>query len=239
MKDVPGKVTPGAAQTEASFDSPVVSAANMEKPSSSTDVLLAEAGRLSLYSERAVIFSQGATGRSIYYVQQGLVMLAVKTRGKRAAVIAVLPAGSFFNEACLLNTILHSSTATTLVPSSILAVGKDEMLRLLVAESTVSALFRTHLLTIGIRFREDFLDVLVSSVKQRLARTLLRLANISSDGPRKGHIPRISQRALAEMVGTTRSRVNFFMNEFRKSGFISYNGSIEVHSSLRKALLSP
>jgi CRP-like cAMP-binding protein len=110
------------------------------------------------------------------------------------------------------------------------------MNHLLNAEPAISSLFRRHLLKSNIRFHEDLLDVLVNSVKQRLARALLRLANISSDGPRKAHIPRISQRALAEMVGTTRSRVNFFMNEFRKSGFISYNGTIEVHGSLRKAL---
>jgi CRP/FNR family cyclic AMP-dependent transcriptional regulator len=206
------------------------------KPSFSTDTLLAEAGKSSQYAERAVIYSQGATGRTIFYVQQGLVTLAVKSKGKRPAVLAVLPAGHFFNEACLLNHSVYSSTATALVPSSILALGKDEMLHLLQDEVAISTLFRTHLLDSNVRIREDLLDVLVNSVKQRLARALLRLANISSDGPRKAHIPRISQRALAEMVGTTRSRVNFFMNDFRKSGFITYNGSIEVHGSLRKAL---
>jgi CRP/FNR family cyclic AMP-dependent transcriptional regulator len=206
------------------------------KQTTSTDTLLADAGKSSQYAEKAVIYSQGATGRSIFYVQQGIVMMAVKSKGKRPAVLSVIPAGHFFNEACLLDHFSYASTATTLVPSSILTIERGEMFRLLHNESTISALFRTHLLTSNIRIREDLLDVLVNSVKQRLARALLRLANISSDGPRKAHIPRISQRALAEMVGTTRSRVNFFMNDFRKSGFISYNGSIEVHTSLRKAL---
>jgi CRP/FNR family cyclic AMP-dependent transcriptional regulator len=238
-KDVPWELTSGAKQIEKSFGSAIAVMSKMEKLTISTDTLLAEAGKSAQYAERAVIFSQGATGRSIYYVQQGLVMLAIKTRGKRTAVIAVLPAGSFFNEACLLNIILHATTATTLVPSSIVAIEKDEMLQLLDGQAIISSLFRTHLVATNIRYREDLLDVLVSSVKQRLARALLRLANISSNGPRRAQIPRISQRALAEMVGTTRSRVNFFMNEFRKSGFISYNGSIDVHGSLRKALLNP
>jgi CRP/FNR family transcriptional regulator, cyclic AMP receptor protein len=205
--------------------------------SSSTDILLADAGKSSQYAERSVVYTQGAKGHSIFYVQQGVVMLAAKSKGKRPAVLAVLPAGHFFNESCLLNHSTYPSTASTLVPSSILAIGKDDMLRLIHAEAIISNLFRTHLLTTNVRFREDLLDVLVNSVKQRLARALLRLANINSDEPHKAHIPRISQRALAEMVGTTRSRVNFFMNEFRKKGFITYNGSIEVHGSLRKALV--
>jgi CRP/FNR family cyclic AMP-dependent transcriptional regulator len=202
----------------------------------STDSLLARAGKSAQYAEKSVIYPQGASARSIFYVQQGLVILAVKTRGKRPAVLAVLPGGQFFNEACLLGHTLHSSTATALVPSSIIAIGKDDMARLLLAEASISSLFRTHLLASNVRTREDLLDILVNSVKQRLARALLRLANISSEGAHKAHIPRISQRALAEMVGTTRSRINFFMNEFRNKGFISYHGTIEVHGSLRKAL---
>jgi CRP-like cAMP-binding protein len=119
----------------------------------------------------------------------------------------------------------------------VLTIKKNEMVRLLDDQVQIAKLFRTHMLAANMRFREDLLDVMVNSASQRLARALLRLANIGSSGsPRKASIPRISQLALAEMVGTTRSRVNYFMNQFRKSGYISYNGMLEVHSTLRQAL---
>jgi CRP/FNR family cyclic AMP-dependent transcriptional regulator len=206
---------------------------------SSTDVLLADAGRSSHFAERETIYSQGAASGAIFYVQSGMVMLTVRTKGRRPSVIAVLPAGNFFNEASLTKQLSYLSTATTLVPSSILTIKTSEMMKLLNNEIKIAALFRTHMLAANTRFREDLLDVLGNSASQRLARALLRLANISSTGsPRKASIPRISQLALAEMVGTTRSRVNFFMNKFRKSGYISYNGMLEVHSTLRQALLN-
>lgn len=206
---------------------------------SSTDVLLADAGTSSHFAERETIYSQGAASGAIFYVQSGMVMLTVRTKGRRPSVIAVLPAGNFFNEASLTKHLSYLSTATTLVPSSILTIKTSEMMKLLNSEIKIAALFRTHMLAANTRFREDLLDVLGNSASQRLARALLRLANISSTGsPRKASIPRISQLALAEMVGTTRSRINFFMNKFRKSGYISYNGMLEVHSTLRQALLN-
>lgn len=164
-------------------------------------------------------------------------MLTVTSKGRRPVVISVLPARTFFSEASLSDHRAHLSTASTLVPSSVLAIKKSDMLRLLDGELQIASLFRTHMLAANMRLREDLMDVMVNSASQRLARTLLRLANISSTGsPRKAGIPRISQLALAEMVGTTRSRINFFMNKFRKSGYISYNGMLEVHSTLREAL---
>lgn len=204
---------------------------------SSTEVLLAESGTSSHFAERETIYSQGAPNGSVYYVQNGMVMLTVTQKGRRPVVISVLPARTFFGEASLSNHAAHLSTATTLVPSSILTIKKNEMVRLLQNESEVASLFQNHMLAANMRFREDLMDVMVNSASQRLARALLRLANISSHGtPRKASIPRISQLALAEMVGTTRSRVNFFMNSFRKSGYISYNGMLEVRSTLREAL---
>jgi len=204
---------------------------------SSTEILLAESGTSSHFAERETIYAQGASSSAMFYVQSGMVMLTVRTKGRRPSVIAVLPAGNFFNEASLTKHAVHLSTASTLVPSSILVIKTGEMVRLLQDEKEISVLFRTHMLAANIRFREDLLDVLGNSASQRLARALLRLANISSRGtPRKASIPRISQLALAEMVGTTRSRVNFFMNSFRKSGYISYNGMLEVRSTLREAL---
>lgn len=207
------------------------------KQPSSTDVLLAEAGTSFHFNERETIYTQGTPNGSVYFVQDGMVMLTVTSKGRRPAVISVLPAKTFFGEASLSNHRSHLSTATTLVPSTVLVIKKNEMVRLLDDQSEIAALFRGHMLAANMRFREDLLDVMVNSASQRLARALLRLANISSTGsPRKASIPRISQHALAEMVGTTRSRVNYFMNQFRKSGFISYNGMLEVHSSLRQAL---
>jgi CRP/FNR family cyclic AMP-dependent transcriptional regulator len=206
---------------------------------SPTDVLLAGAGKTSHFAERETIYSQGSPNGSVYYVQNGMVMLTVTSKGRRPVVISVLPARTFFGEASLAHHPTHLSTASTLVPSSVLVIKKNEMLRLLKDESGIAALFRSHMLAANMRFREDLLDVMVNSASQRLARALLRLANISSTGsPRKASIPRISQLALAEMVGTTRSRINFFMNQFRKSGYISYNGMLEVHSTLRQALSS-
>ena len=208
-----------------------------QKPPSATDVLLAEAGKSSHYAERERIYAQGTPNGSVYYVQSGMVMLTVTSKGRRPVVISVLPAKTFFGEASLSHHAAHLSTASTLVPTSILAIKKSDMVRLLDGELRIATLFRTHMLAANLRFRQDLMDVMVNSASQRLARALLRLANISSSGsPRKASIPRISQLALAEMVGTTRSRVNFFMNSFRKSGYISYNGMLEVRSTLRQAL---
>jgi len=207
------------------------------KPPAVTDVLLSDAGTLSHFGERETIFKQGTPNGSIYYVQNGLVMLTVTSKGRRPVVLSVLPARTFFGEDTLSHHPAHLSTASTLVPTSVLAIKKNDMVRLLDGELQIATLFRNHMLAANTRYREDLMDVMVNSASQRLARALLRLANISSSGsPRKASIPRISQLALAEMVGTTRSRVNFFMNSFRKSGYISYNGMLEVRSTLREAL---
>jgi CRP/FNR family cyclic AMP-dependent transcriptional regulator len=208
-----------------------------QKPPSATDALLSDAGTLSHYAERETIYEQGSPNGSVYYVQNGMVMLTVTSKGRRPVVLSVLPARTFFGEASLSHHPSHLSTASTLVPTSVLAIKKSDMVRLLDGEPQVATLFRSHMLAANMRYREDLMDVMVNSASQRLARALLRLANISSSGsPRKASIPRISQLALAEMVGTTRSRINFFMNQFRKSGYISYNGMLEVHSTLREAL---
>ncbi len=204
---------------------------------SSTDMLLAGSGTSSRYAERKTIYAQGAASSAIFYIQSGVVLLTVRSKGRRPAVIRVVSAGGFFNESCLAKGLFYMSTATTLVASSILMIEKKEMARLLHDELKIAALYESELLIANMRFREDLVDVLVNSASQRLARALLRLANIGSGGARrKATIPRISQSALAAMVGTTRSRVNFFMNQFRKKGFISYNGTLEVRSSLRRAL---
>jgi CRP-like cAMP-binding protein len=201
------------------------------------DVLLAKTGTALHYGKRETIYTQGAASSAIFYIQSGMVMLTVRSKRVRPAVLSVLPAGSFFNEACLSKHTNYLSTATTLTPSSIIRVRKNEMVRLLSKQIEFADFFRQHLLVANMRFREDLLDVLINSARHRLARALLRLANMSSTGaPRRASIPQISQGALANMIGTTRSRVSVFMNQFRRSGFISYHGIIEVHSSLRRAL---
>jgi CRP/FNR family cyclic AMP-dependent transcriptional regulator len=207
------------------------------KPPTSSDILLTDAGTATHYAGRKRIYSQGSRSGAMFYVQDGIVILTVESLGKRPAVISVISAGTFFGEACLTGRLSHLSTATTLIPSSVLLIKKSEMVRLLHEHPEINALFQSHLLGANMRFREHLLDVMVNSASQRLARILLRLAGISSTGsPGKASIPRISQLALAEMVGTTRSRINFFMNQFRRSGFISYKGTIQVRKSLRHAL---
>ena len=203
------------------------------------DVLLAKTGTALHYGKRETIYTQGAASSAIFYIQSGMVMLTVRSKRVRPAVLSVFPAGSFFNEACLSKHTNYLSTATTLTPSSIIRVRKNEMVRLLSKQIEFADFFRQHMLVANMRFREDLLDVLINSARHRLARALLRLANMSStggNGPRGTSIPQISQGALANMIGTTRSRVSVFMNQFRRSGFISYHGIIEVHSSLRRAL---
>jgi len=208
------------------------------RPASSTKVLLAKAGTISPYLEKEKIYSQGAAAHAIFYIQKGMVMLTVQLKHRRPAVVAVLGPGNFFNELCLLD---HSrccmSTATAITSSLILAIEKEEMIRILRRKNEVSTFFLSSLLSSIMRSREDLVDVLVNSSEQRLARALLRLAHLGTKGRRRARIPRISQQVLAGMIGTTRPRANFFMNRFRKRGFIGYNGGLELHSSLHTVLL--
>lgn len=208
-----------------------------ERPSSRPEVLLAGVGAISQYRPKETIYSQGAAAHAIFYVQKGVVMLTVQSKCRRPAVIAVLGAGNFFNELCLLGHARCMSTAATITSSSILAIEKEEMIRILRRENEISTFFLSSLLSSIMRFREDMVDLLVNSSEQRLARVLLRLAHIGTKGRRMARVPRISQQALAEMIGTTRSRANLFMNRFREQGFIHYNSGLEVHSSLRSVLL--
>jgi CRP/FNR family cyclic AMP-dependent transcriptional regulator len=199
--------------------------------------LLAGAGTTSQYPEKEAVSLQGAAADTIFYVREGIVMLSVRSKGRRSAVVAIVGAGNFFNEFCVLGQARCSSTATAITPSAILAIKSETMLRLLRGNNDVSAFFVSCLLSSAMQIREDLVDVLVSSSEQRLARTLLRLARLCTKGQRGTRIPSISQQVLADMVGTTRSRVNFFMNRFKKRGFIFRNGTLELHSSLNTVLL--
>lgn len=189
------------------------------------------------YPKDNVIFSQAAPADAVYYVHKGKVKIAVTSEQGKEAVVAILGTGEFFGEGCLIGQPLRLATATALSDSAVMRVDKVEMIRVLHAEPTFAEMFIAHLLTRNSRVEEDLVDQLFNSSEKRLARTLLLLANFGQEGQPQPIAAKISQETLAEIVGTTRSRVSFFMNKFRKLGFISYNGTLEVHSSLLNVVL--
>lgn len=209
-----------------------------ERLSSRAETFLAKAGTILQVQRNKTIYSQGSATHGIYYIQKGIVTLTVQSKHRRAAVVAVLGSGNFFNEICLLDRSHCSSTATAITSSSVLLIAKEEMASLLRRKNEVSTFFVSSLLSSMLRFREDLADALVNSTEQRLARALLRLAHLGK-GQRMARIPKMSQQVLAAMIGTTRSRANLFMNRFRKRGFIDYNGGLEVRRSLRRVFLQP
>ena len=184
------------------------------------------------YEPAAIIFAQGHPATSIMYVEMGAVRLSVLSHAGKEAVVALLESGHFFGEGCLAGQTQRMATATAMAPSTILTVKKPEMVRQLHAQPAFADLFLTHMLTRNIRIEEDLIDQLFNSTEKRLARTLLLLARYGEPEGSHRALPKLSQEVLAEMVGTTRSRVNFFMNKFRKLGFIDYNGVLKVNNSL-------
>jgi CRP/FNR family cyclic AMP-dependent transcriptional regulator len=190
------------------------------------------------YAPAAVIFAQGNLANTVLYIQQGSVKLSVLSQAGKEAVVAVLGPGDFFGEGALAGQPLRLATATSLTASRILVVPKRQMIRLLHQQHGLSDRFIAHMLARNTRLEEDLVDQLFNASEKRLARTLLLLARYGKpEGPRRA-LPRISQEVLAEMVGTTRSRVNFFMNKFRRLGFIDYNsGGVKVHHALLSVVL--
>jgi len=184
-----------------------------------------------------VIFSQGDRADSVYYVRSGKVKLSVTSANGKEAVIAVLGNGDFFGEGTLISQPVRLATATALEDCTLDRVDRSKMLRVLHDEAQFSDRFTAHLLTRNSRVEADLVDQLMNSSEKRLARTLLLLANFGKEGKPEPITTKISQETLAEMVGTTRPRISFFMNKFRKLGFIDYNGSLKVHSSLLSVLL--
>ena len=178
------------------------------------------------------IFSQGEPADSVFYIQEGRVKLKVLSEQWKEAVIALLGAGDFLGEACLIGQTVCLATATAIAPSSILKIEKDEMLRVLHEEHAFSDFFIPYVLSRNARIQEDLVDRLFNSSEQRLARTLLLLAYYGKESAPETIVPEINQETLAAMVGTTRSRVNFFMNKFKKLGFIDYKDGLRVHRSL-------
>ena len=174
---------------------------------------------------------------SIFYVLRGKIKIVVTSKQGREAVVAVLGEGDFFGEGCLIAQPLRLATAASMTDSTVMRVEKAEMLRLLHAEPNFAEVFTVHLLTRNSRVEADLADHLFNSSEKRLARALLLLANFGKEGRPEPLIAKISQETLAEMIGTTRPRVSFFMNKFRKLGFIEYNGRLQVHSSLLSVVL--
>jgi CRP/FNR family transcriptional regulator, cyclic AMP receptor protein len=192
---------------------------------------------ISVYRKDQVIFSQGQVADAIYYIQKGAVKIVVLSDQGKEAVVGILEAGQFFGEGCMNGHPLRIATSTAMEESLITAITKTAMIATLHNEPKFSELFVAYLLTRNSRVEDDLIDQLFNSSEKRLARLLLVLAKFGKEGSRTPISPNISQETLAEMIGTTRSRVSFFMNKFRKLGFISYNGKIEVHNSLLDAVL--
>lgn len=184
-----------------------------------------------------LIFRQSAAADAVFYIQKGKIKIVVASKQGKEAVVGILGPGEFFGEGCLIGQPLRLATAKAMTESRVVRVSKAEMLRVLHAEQTFADLFMTHLLMRNSRIEEDLVDQLFNSSEKRLARTLLLLANFGKEGGPQPIAAGISQETLAEIIGTTRPRVSHFMNKFRKLGFISYNGHLEVHSSLLSLLL--
>lgn len=195
------------------------------------------ARRMMKFSRSETIYSQGDPAAGVMYIQKGGVKLSVINEDGKEAVVAILGPGDFFGEGCMAAQPVCMGTATAMVPTSLLFIEKNEMMRVLRTEHGISDLFISHMLAKNIRVEQDLIDQLFNSSEKRLARALLLLARYGKEDQPHGVLPKVSQEMLAEMIGTTRSRVNFFMNKFRNLGFIKYNGGLQVNSSLLNVVL--
>ena len=195
--------------------------------------------KIATFLKKQVIFVQGAPSDAVFYIQKGKVKLTVVSNSGKEATIGILNEDDFFGEGCLTGQNLRLFSATAMTDSSVMQIDKKSMMEVLHREHAFSDMFVAYLLTRNIRYEEDLVDQLFNSSEKRLARMLLLLAHFGKDGKPESVIPKISQESLAEMVGTTRSRVSFFMNRFRKLGFIDYHtgDELQVHSSLLNVVL--
>jgi CRP/FNR family cyclic AMP-dependent transcriptional regulator len=190
------------------------------------------------YRKSEKMYAQGDRATSVMYIQNGSVKLSVVNEVGKEAVLTILGPGDFFGEGSMAGQSVRMGTATAATPTTLLVIEKDEMIRVLHAEHAFSDRFLSYMLSRNIRIEEDLIDQLFNSSEKRLARTLLLLARYGKEDHPHGVLPKVSQETLAEMIGTTRSRVNFFMNKFRKLGFIQYNnGGFQVHKSLLSVVL--
>src|SRR5688572_16002220 len=194
--------------------------------------------RLARYRRSAVIFAQGTQCVEVMYLQQGSVKLSVLSQVGREAIVSVLRPGDFFGEACLAGQRIHIATAVAMIASAVAVIDKEHMAEMLHSQPALNEQFLTHMLKRNIRIEEDLIDHLFNSMEKRLARTLLLLARYATeDGSPQRIVPKLSQEMLPEIDGTTRGRVNFFMNKFRKLGLIDYNGGIKVKPALLSVVL--
>jgi CRP/FNR family transcriptional regulator, cyclic AMP receptor protein len=189
------------------------------------------------FRRKEIVFSQGDRAKNVMYIQEGGVKLTVVNEVGKEAVVAILGPGDFFGEGCLAGQSIYMATATAISPMTVLVIAKSEMIRVLHGEHGFSDRFIAYMLARNIRVEEDLIDQLFNSSEKRLARTLLLLARYGAPGNLQRTLPKVSQETLADMIGTTRSRVNFFMNKFRRLGFIQYNGKIHVNNSLLSVVL--
>ena len=199
--------------------------------------MVGEGRSLGTYRKGQIVFSQGDPADEVFYIQKGKVKVTVISEQGKEAVVAILAADEFFGEGCLAGQAQRIATVAAMTESVIVRLEKAAIVRVIHQEPAFSEMFIAHLLGRTIRVEADLVDQLFNSSEKRLARMLLLLANFGKEGKPEPIIAKISQETLAEMIGTTRSRVSFFMNKFRKLGFIHYNGGIEVHSSLLNAVL--
>jgi len=214
--------------------------AKKSKPKFDPEVFLAKADgglTISKHGKGQVVFAQGDPADSVFYIREGRVKITVMSDQGKEAVVAFLKAGDFIGEGCLTGRPRRVSTARAVEDSIITRMDKATMVRVLRDEPNFSELFTAHLLARTLRVEEDLVDQLFNSSEKRLARALLLLANFGKDGKQEPVIAKVSQETLADMIGTTRSRVSHFMNKFRELGYIDYNGDLEVHSSLLDAVL--
>jgi CRP/FNR family transcriptional regulator, cyclic AMP receptor protein len=195
------------------------------------------ARRIDTFRKSQRIYSQGDPAKGVNYIQEGGVRLSVINAGGKEAVVAILAPGDFFGEGCLASQPVRMATAMAIVPTSILFIDKREMMRVLHKEHALSDRFISHMLARNRQIEEALIDQLFNSSEKRLARILLLLARYGKEDQPHAVLPRVSQETLAEMIGTTRSRVNFFMNKFRRLGFIKYNGSLQINTSLLSVVL--
>jgi len=211
-----------------------------KKGSFSAQAFLDSAGvarKIKEFKRGEIVYSQGDAAKSVMYLQEGGVQLSVVNEVGKEAVVAILAPGDFFGEGCLAGQSVRMGTATAITPSTVLVVEKGEMFKVLHQQPALSDRFISFMLARNIRIEEDLIDQLFNSSEKRLARTLLLLARYGKEDKPQGLLPKVSQEMLAEMVGTTRSRVNFFMNKFRKLGFIKYNGGLQINTSLLSVVL--
>lgn len=190
-----------------------------------------------LFPKKQTIFSQGEAAEAVFYIRAGKVKLTVVSQQGKEAVIAILEQGAFLGQSCLAGQAVRTATATAVDETDIVQIAKEAMIRVLHEEPAFAEVFMTYLLAHSIRIKEDLVDHLFNSSEKRLARALLLLAHFGKEEQPQPVIANISQETLAEMIGTTRSRVSYFMNKFRKLGFIEYNGEVRVHSSLLNVVL--